>query len=75
MESRAPICLIDLNRFRADHVERMLADERGRLSDLESQVVRSLEEQDTIAQNVNAAFDRQLSLGEKLVGQDGRVWR
>ncbi|HEU5116908.1 MAG TPA: DUF1003 domain-containing protein [Isosphaeraceae bacterium] len=61
-----PICLIDLNRFRAEHVEKMLEEERGRLSALESEVVRSLEEQDTIARNVDAAFERQLTLAERV---------
>ncbi len=61
-----PICLVDLNRFRAEHVEAMLQEERGRLTALESEVVRSLEEQDTIARNVDAAFERQLSLGERV---------
>ncbi len=63
------ICLDDLNRFRAQHVEDVLAEERGALTDLESEVVRSLEEQETVSRDVNAAFERQLTLGERASDQ------
>ena len=60
------ICLEDLNRYRTSYVEHVLTTERGELSDLESEVVRSLHEQDLLSENVNDQFASQLSLGERL---------
>ena len=60
------ICHEDLNRVRALYIEQTLAQERGELSTLEQDVVRSLREQELIAANPDAAFDSQITLGQKL---------
>ena len=60
------ICLEDLNHYRAEHVEDVLEQERGELSALEAQVIRSLEEHEILATNINAEFDRRLTFGERL---------
>ncbi len=62
----ASICLPCLNRFRTAHLRQLLEDEKGELSALEEDVVRSLEEQESISQNVDAQFDRRLTVGERL---------
>jgi uncharacterized membrane protein len=72
------ICLTDLNRFRAEYVEDMLEAEKGSLSALETEVVKSLREQELLAENVNVAFDQQLTVGERLadkVAEFGGSWR
>jgi uncharacterized membrane protein len=72
------ICLQDLNRFRAEHVEDLLATEKGELSTLEEEVVRSLHEHDTLSRNVNVEFDRELTFGERIadrVAEFGGSWR
>ena len=53
-----PICWACLNRFRAEHVRRLLEEERDDLSSLEEQVIDSLREQEAISANVNEQFDR-----------------
>jgi uncharacterized membrane protein len=71
------VCFPDLNRLRADYVEEVLRDEVGQLSDLEEQVVRSLEEQELLSRNVNTEFDRELTLGERVadrVADFGGSW-
>jgi uncharacterized membrane protein len=60
------ICIPDLNRFRADYVEDVLEAEKGELSSLEDEVVKSLREQELLSRNINVEFDRQLSFGERL---------
>lgn len=61
-----PICLACLNHFRAEYVEDVLEREKGELSHLEEEVVRSLREQELVSSNINAEFQRRLTLGERL---------
>jgi len=60
------ICVADLHRFRADHVQQSLETERGELSDLENEVVESLRQHEILADNPNEEFDEQKSLGQRL---------
>lgn len=72
------ICLSDLNHFRAEYIQDILRAEKGELSALELAVVRSLKEQEILSEDVNAAFERQLTLGERLadkVAEFGGSWR
>jgi uncharacterized membrane protein len=60
------ICHSDLARYRALHVERILEGERGELTQLEHQVIDSLAKHEILAENVDAEFEGELSLGERL---------
>jgi uncharacterized membrane protein len=60
------ICHTDLNRYRAAYVEDALEAEKGELSQLEQDVIDSLNKQDLIAENLNAEFDRELTIGERM---------
>ena len=60
------VCLSCLNHFRADYVKDVLETERGELSQIEQEVVRSLREQGLLAVNINPEFDRRLTFGERL---------
>jgi uncharacterized membrane protein len=60
------ICISDLNHFRAKYVEDIIRRDKGEVSALEKQVVKSLEEQGLLSENVNIVFDRRLTLGERL---------
>jgi uncharacterized membrane protein len=71
------ICYEDLNHFRADYIADVLREEKGELSALEREVVRSFQEHELLAQNINAEFDRRLTLGEMLadrVAEFGGSW-
>ena len=63
------ICLADLNRLRGEYVESLLEDEKGELSSLERSVVESLARHETLAQDVEAQFQKKLSLGERMADQ------
>src|SRR5205809_6409918 len=72
------ICLADLNRYRGVYVQAALEKERGELSDLDADVVRSVQEQETLVRDVNTEFDRELSFGERIadrVAEFGGSWK
>lgn len=63
------ICFEDLNHFRSDYIEDVLEEDKGQLSALEAEVVRSFREQELITENINAAFDQKLTTGEWVADQ------
>jgi uncharacterized membrane protein len=60
------ICHDDLNRFRGEYVQVLMEQEKGELSSLERSVIESLARQETLAENIEAQFQKKLSLGERL---------
>jgi uncharacterized membrane protein len=72
------VCLSCLNRYRAAHVARLLEKEKGELSAIEQEVVRSLGEQELVSENLNAAYDETITFGERLsdgLASFGGSWR
>jgi uncharacterized membrane protein len=63
------ICLEDLNRFRSAYVEALLQEEKGEITSLERSVLGSLARHETLALDVEAQFQKKLSLGERLADQ------
>jgi uncharacterized membrane protein len=63
------ICTMDLNRFRGEHVQSLLEDERGDLTSLERSVVESLARHETLSENVEAEFQKKLRIGERMADQ------
>jgi uncharacterized membrane protein len=77
-DGRAAVCEECLHRHRAGYIERCLAEERGELSSLESEVMKSLREQELIASNLNEAFEGTATVGERVadrVASFGGSWR
>ena len=72
------ICLPDLNHYRGEYVEDLINADKGELSPLENQVIKSLKkEEELIATNINVEFERQLTLGERIadkVAEFGGSW-
>lgn len=60
------ICLDDLNKYRSKYVAHVLEVEKGELSALEADVVRSLNDQELISENTNAEIEATRTLGERL---------
>jgi len=60
------ICQEDLNRYRIRYIQSLLETEKGELSSLERDVVESLARQETLSSNIDAEFERELSVGERL---------
>ena len=60
------ICLSDINHFRSQHVKNVLETEKGELSNLENQVMKSLEQHEILSRNINEEFEQKLTVGENL---------
>jgi uncharacterized membrane protein len=72
------ICLSCLNHARAGYVADMLRAEETELTKLQEEVINSLAEQETLSRNVNAQFESELTLGERLADRTaafGGSWR
>jgi uncharacterized membrane protein len=71
------LCPDCLNLFRSEYVEDALEDERGELSRLDIEVLRSLKDQETVTENLNLAFEKDLTLGQHVadrVADFGGSW-
>src|SRR5215470_9058779 len=71
------ICRGDLDRFRSSYVSQLLTRERGELTRLEQEVVKSLADHETLAENIEAEYAEQRTLGERLsdrLGSFGGSW-
>jgi len=60
------ICFTDLNHIRSEHVREILEVEKGEITDLEEQVIRSLKDEELLSEDVNKKFKKQLSFGERV---------
>jgi uncharacterized membrane protein len=60
------ICIPDLNHFREEYVKDVLAKGKGEVSILEEQVIKSLKEHELLSTDINAEFDRKLTVGERM---------
>ena len=71
------VCGHHLNDYRTRYVAGLLERERGELSELDRQVVASLEREETVARDVEAAWDDRRTFGEKaadIVADFGGSW-
>jgi uncharacterized membrane protein len=76
--SASYICITDLNRFRNDYLTDIIKQDKGEMTEIEADVVRSLHEQELLSMNLNAEYDRQLSLGQRAadkIADFGGSWR
>jgi len=60
------ICLSDLNQFRMKYIQSLLESEKGELTALDHEVLESLQRHETLSSNVDAEFDKDVALGEKM---------
>lgn len=64
--SERAICRDDLATYRGRYVSQLLESERGDLTALEREVVDSLREHEVLSSNVDVAFERDWTFGERL---------
>lgn len=62
----AQICRTDLAHYRAQYVHTLLVAEKGELSELEQEVLRSLQTHETLASDVDSDYEENWTVGEKL---------
>ena len=64
--AQAYICRADLAKIRGAYVHSILESERGELSSLEHEVIRSLQEHEILSTNIDASFEKRWTFGERL---------
>ncbi len=72
------LCIDDLNRFRFNYVQGLLASEKGELTSLDNDVLESLHQHELLTSNINEDFDQKTTLGEALadkIASFGGSWR
>ena len=60
------ICRADLADYRIKYVQSILRSEKGELSNLENEVIGSMQRHELISRNTESDFDQNWTFGEKL---------
>ncbi len=63
------LCADCLDLLREEYVEDALREEVGALTELEQQVIRSMKEQETLTENINVAFEKNITFGQRIADQ------
>lgn len=74
----ARICRDHLNSYRDLYIRRAIEADKGQLDELETEVLRSLKENDILAENAEEVFEGELTFGERLsdsIASFGGSWR
>ena len=72
------ICFPDLNHFRGEYIKNALEAEKGELSVLDQDVLKSMKAHELLTKNINAEFERKLTFGEKIsdkLAEFGGSWK
>jgi len=72
------ICLEDLHRFRREFLKANLTAGQGELTELQKEVLRSIQENESVVKDLNAEFASKLSFGDRLadkVASFGGSWK
>jgi len=60
------VCYGDLHHFRGEHLRQLLEQERGELSALDEEVVRTIREHNLVTTAESLALERRLTFGERM---------
>ena len=72
------ICADDLNHFRFQYVQGLLASEKGELTALDHEVLESLQQHELLSSDINATFENKQTFGEDLadkIAEFGGSWK
>jgi uncharacterized membrane protein len=72
------VCEDELKKFRYDYLYQVLEDEKGELSNLEKEVIHTLNEFETLVANVDQEYDAKLTFGQRVsdrIAMFGGSWR
>jgi len=67
-----------IKEFRKEYLENAIESEKGDLSRLDKEVVKSMSDHELLVENINQQFDRKLTRGERMadkVAEFGGSWR
>jgi len=78
IDTRGYISQDALKQFRQEYVETIISREKGDLSKLDKEVVKSLVHNETLSKNINIQFDKKKTFGERIadkVAEFGGSWK
>jgi uncharacterized membrane protein len=74
---RDSICKADFDAYRIKYINAVMEDEKGEFKNLESDVVRSIRENEIITSDINTSISEKLTVGERIsdeVARFGGSW-
>jgi len=72
------ICKTDFDKYRSLYITSIIEEETGNIKELENEVLRSINDNEIITENINSQMKDGMSFGDKLsdkVAQFGGSWR
>jgi len=72
------VCYHDLSIARSSRIEELILEDKGEISKLDKEVLKSFEDHEILAENLNTKLQRSLRIGEKLsdkIAKFGGSWR
>ncbi len=72
------ICFECLNQYRSQYVQQMMEKDLGELDDLEREVVKSLEDNELVSENINEEYEKTLNFGDRIadrMAEFGGSWK
>lgn len=72
------ICKSDFNKYRSAYISSIIDEESGNIRNLEKEVLRSIDENELITENINSSAKEKMSFGDKIsdkVATFGGSWK
>jgi len=72
------ICKNDFDKYRSIYIKTIIEEETGNIKELENEVLRSINDNELITENINSEMKEKMSFGDRLsdkVAQFGGSWR
>ena len=72
------ICQKDLNQFRNLYTQKLVEEDRGEITELEEEVLASLEDEEFLSKNLNDEYEEKLTFGQELadkIASFGGSWK
>ncbi|NBV86154.1 MAG: DUF1003 domain-containing protein [Verrucomicrobia bacterium] len=72
------ICQKDLNQFRNLYTQKLVEEDRGQITELEEEVLASLEDEEFLSKNLNEEYEEKLTFGQELadkIAAFGGSWK
>lgn len=60
------ICQKDLSKYRIEYVHSLLKSEKGEVTDLEYELIKSMQQHELITKNIDSTLDQKWTVGERL---------
>jgi uncharacterized membrane protein len=71
------LCKEDNDRFRLEYITNLLRDEKGKVEELESEVIESIKASEPLSDNIDARYEKELTFGARIadaVADFGGSW-